>query len=370
MNLAVLLQRSSSVLHAVKAAEQHSWTSRTSQATYPVAGHIALAAFQQHSLKSITMYCSQPSPFMQTTLNTHESNSLLKSFKSNSPMFPRKFIATSGKSSLPSIPVLQQHNLSTIIASLLMSFTADVSTAVTTAEQQQSSEISGHSWISRAVSVVDVNLALTALQQHSLKSNALPMRTQANFNARKSNPWLKSLKSNESSSPKFKAISGIKSSLPSMFICTLIKHASDIHNISRSALNIPVLTTAHRKSTSMLHQCHNNCSSARPCCTNVTNIYQCSCVSRATMFAIQQLFTTSLHYFSMWRALPTHHTCCTLHHMFCLASLLQYMFVPQRHYQFYPRYHCSTSMVLQMHGEHIFNLTFPESPFLNRNSVH
>ena len=46
----------STVSNAV-AAEQHSWTSRTrsSQATHPVAGHIALAAFQQHNLKSVNL---------------------------------------------------------------------------------------------------------------------------------------------------------------------------------------------------------------------------------------------------------------------------------------------------------------------------
>ena len=180
--------------------------------------------------------------------------------------------------------------------------TADVSTAVTAAEQQQSSEISGHSWISQAVSAVAGNLALAALQQHSLKSNiALSMRTHANFNARKSNSLLKSFKSNRTFPRKFKATSsGIKSSLPSIFICTLIKHlnASDVHNISRSALNIPVLTTAHRKSTTV--------SSARPCCTNVTKIYQCSCVTNncfiptivhnvSTLFLNVESFADSSH---------------------------------------------------------------------------
>ena len=191
-----------------------------------------------------------------------------------------------------------------------MSFTADVSTAVTAAEQQQSSEISGHSWISQAVSAVAGNLALAALQQHSLKSNiALSMRTHANFNARKSNSLLKSFKSNRTFPRKFKATSsGIKSSLPSIFICTLIKHlnASDVHNISRSALNIPVLTTAHRKSTTV--------SSARPHVAPMSQKSTNVLVSQIIV-SFQQLFTMSLHYFSMWRALPTHHTCCTLHHM-------------------------------------------------------
>ena len=45
------------------------------------------------------------------------------------------------------------------------------------------------------------------------------------------------------------------------------------------------------------------------------------------LFAIQLLFTMSLHYFSMWsqqhswRALPNHHTCCTLQYHMSLSGI-------------------------------------------------